>query len=179
MLALQSAVSMESNHGRIGYLTISLNDKTIMLDSCRTYLVFDEKQTKIHRIAESVLNLKKKVMFISRLHPDLIREKIIGEIAEAIWLSERPGERSVSPQQLGRLLQRITTFVKKESSAVVFLDGLEYLSLFNDFQRLQMFVEHLNDITMESRAILVVAVDPRLFDQRSLAKLRRFAEIVS
>lgn len=179
MPKLQSAASMGFSQGRIGFITIFLKNKSITLDCCRTYLLVDERQTKILEVAESVSNSQEKILFISRLHPDLIREKIIGEITEAIWLSERPSERSVSPQQLGKLLQRISTFVKKEKSAVVFLDGLEYLSLFNDFSRLQMFVEQLNDIIMESRAILVVAVDPRLFDQRSLAKLRRFAEIVS
>ncbi|MBM4237826.1 MAG: DUF835 domain-containing protein, partial [Euryarchaeota archaeon] len=59
------------------------------------------------------------------------------------------------------------------------IDGIEYLSLFNDFSRLQMFVEQINDIVMESRAILLIAVDPRLFDPRSLARLQRFAEVVS
>jgi len=176
---LQSIASIGFNEGRIGFITICLKDKNINLDYCRTYLVVDERQTKILEVAELVSKSEGKILFISRLHPDLIREKIIGEIAEAIWLSERPNERSIPPQQLGKLLQRISIFVKKEKPAIVFLDGLEYLSLFNDFSRLQMFVEQLNDIIMESRAILLIAVDPRLFDQRSLAKLRRFAEIVS
>lgn len=176
---LQSVASMEISHGKIGCITICLEGKNITLDCCRTYLVVDEKQAKILEVAESISNSQEKIMLISRLHPDLVREKISGKIAEAIWLSERPNERSVLPQQLGKLLQRVSTFVKKEKPAVVFLDGLEYLSLFNDFSRLQMFVEQLNDIIMESHAILVVAIDPRLFDRRSLAKLRRFAEIVS
>lgn len=117
-------------------------------------------------------------MFISRLHPDILKQKIGREIEDTIWLSERPGNKNMAPHQLGRIVNRASTFIRVNSSATVLLDGLEYLSLFNQFSQLQIFIEHLNDAVMESHAILVISVDPRLFDQCSLAKIRRFAEVL-
>jgi archaellum biogenesis ATPase FlaH len=61
---------------------------------------------------------------------------------------------------------------------VIMLDGIEYLCLFNDFNRVQMFVEHINDLVMASGAILLIPLDPQSLDQRSLARLRRYAEVV-
>ena len=115
---------------------------------------------------------------VSRTHPDLLRERIPGCRIEAIWLSERIGDNNISPDQLHKILHRISNFLIENENAVVMFDGIEYLSLFNDFQKVQMFVEEVNDMIMTSGSILLMPIDPDSLDRRSVARLSRFAEVI-
>jgi archaellum biogenesis ATPase FlaH len=72
----------------------------------------------------------------------------------------------------------IAVFAKEHKNGVVVVDGLEYLALFNDFHRLNVFYEELNDIVMESRTVLFIPIDERLIEPSDIARLKRFAEII-
>jgi archaellum biogenesis ATPase FlaH len=63
-------------------------------------------------------------------------------------------------------------------NAVIMFDGIEYLTLFNDFQKVQMFVEEVNDMIMTSESILLMPVDPEALDGRSIARISRYTEII-
>jgi archaellum biogenesis ATPase FlaH len=79
---------------------------------------------------------------------------------------------------LSQLRDRIDEFFTGKENAVAILDGIEYLSIHNDFRKLNIFFEELNDLVMSHQAILLIPVDPRVFDRCSLARLRRFAEVI-
>lgn len=137
-----------------------------------------EKVDRAMDIASDFLCSGNKVILVSRMLPDLLSGHWFRDEPEHIWLSERPSELSMGPDQLSRIAQRLIFFAESNRNSVLVIEGLDYLGLFNDFARLQMFVEHLNDTVMETGSIMILAIDPRSFDPRSLARLRRFAEIV-
>ncbi len=178
VLVLLSSGTLTDGGRKVDSMSVSVGREVLVFDCGRTYFMVDQRLNRILTIARDLISSGSNVLYVSRFHPDLICERSDKEV-QTIWLSERPGSKSVPPDQLSRLAQSIAAFVGKNPSPVVLIDGIEYLSLFNDFSRLQMFIEQVNDIVMESRAILLIAVDPRLFDPRSLAKLQRFAEVVS
>jgi archaellum biogenesis ATPase FlaH len=97
---------------------------------------------------------------------------------QSIWLGERTGDDRVSPDNLGKLKHCIAVFAREHKNGVVVIDGLEYLALFNDFRRLNVFYEELNDIIMYTRAVLLMPIDERLIEASDMARLKRFAEIV-
>ncbi|MDD1768904.1 MAG: DUF835 domain-containing protein [Methanomassiliicoccales archaeon] len=164
---------------KVESVSVNVGGEVLIFDCGRTYFVVDQRLDKMLGIARDLVGAGNNVLCISRFHPDLVNDRWSERGMKSIWLSERPGTRNVPPSQLSRLTQDAASFTRNNPSSVIMLDGIEYLSLFNDFQRLQMFIEQMNDIVMESHAILLIAVDPRLFDSRSLARLQRFAEIVN
>ncbi len=159
-------------------VSVNLGKELISLDYGRVYYVNDGRLEKVKKALDDLVDSRSNILCVSRLHPDIINQMWNGGVAEAVWLSERIGQNNVSPEQLSRLRQRITSFLSSKKDPIVVLDGLEYISLFNDISKLQIFVEQLNDAIMEWRAILLIPIDPRLFDQRTLARLQRFAEVV-
>lgn len=163
---------------RFGTITLGSGESALAFDYGRTYIVVEERKDKAFRIASEFIFSGSRVLCISRLHPDLIQERWPGKHPKYVWLSERSGLNNLAPKQLHQLGQRISAFIKADHKSIVVLDGIEYLALFNGFNRLQMFVEHLNDLAMETSSIVIIALDPRSFDLRSLARLRRFAEVV-
>lgn len=155
-----------------------LRDQEDQFDHGRVYLVSEKRMDKTLRILQDFDYAGADTLCVTRLHPDLLQERMPGGSMETVWLSERTGINNISPGQLHRILHRIGAFLMGKKNAVVLLDGIEYLSLFNDFVKVQMFVEEINDMIMSSGAILFVPIDPDSLDQRSLAKLRRFAEVI-
>jgi hypothetical protein len=176
---LFEAEASETEPRRYDSVNVRVGTETIGINWGRTYFVTGDRPDKAMRLLRSLARADRPVLCISRLHPDLIDKECAVIMTETFWLSERPGPSTLPPEQLLRITQRIADFVRRNQHAVVVIDGIEYLSLFNDFAKVHAFVEQLNDLMMESAAVLLVPVDPRLFDSRSMARLRRFAEIVA
>lgn len=149
-----------------------------LFDQGRLYLVCEKRMEKTIRVLEDFTYSGATTLCISRMHPDLLRERLPRGNMEYIWLSERNGNNNISPSQLHRVLQRIGAFLLGNKNAVVLFDGIEYLTSFNDFNKVQMFVEELNDMIMRSGSILLMPIDPDSFDPRSVARLRRFTEVI-
>jgi len=159
-------------------VTVSVNHGIYDFDIGRMYLIYNPRSDRAFSIARDFLSSGHNMLCISRYHPDLVRGMCGSPEFRSVWLSDRHSDDSISANQLPLLKMRISSFLKSREGGIIMLEGIEYLSLSNDFSKLLRFVEELNDIVMELRAILLIPVDPRSFDQRSLARLRRFAEVV-
>ncbi len=159
-------------------VSVSVNNDIYDFDIGRMYLICNPRSDRAFSIARDFLSSGHSILCVSRYHPDLVRDMCSSREFRSVWLSDRRRDDSISANQLPRLKMRISSFLKSREGRVIVLEGIEYLSLSNDFPKLLRFVEELNDIVMELRAILLIPVDPRSFDRRSLARLRRFAEVV-
>jgi hypothetical protein len=121
--------------------------------------------------------LKKPVgLAVSRQHPDLIRQKYGLEQTPIYWLATRAGQQVISPTNLGILTHTLIQFIEDNPSAVILLDGLEYLVSNNDFNKVLRVIDQVNDHISQSKAILIIPVDPRAFDQKEVALLERNME---
>ncbi len=58
------------------------------------------------------------------------------------------------------------------------LDGLEYLTLYNDFVQTLLFVEHVNEFVMQNPGVVLVPLNPSALDSKQLALLERNLEVV-
>jgi hypothetical protein len=163
---------------RVESINVSVNDELYDFDLGRIYLILNPRSDRAFTIARDFVSTGHKMLCVSRYHPQIVQGMWVTEDFKSIWLSERHGESNIPAHQLSRLKGKIASFLDGGVNGVVMLDGIEYLSLFNDFSKLLRFIEELNDLVMELHAILLISVDPRSFDQRSLARLRRFAEVV-
>ncbi len=159
-------------------LNINTGEDSFLFDYGRVYLICEKRLDKTMRVLQDFIYSGSTTMCVSRMHPDILYERLPDKKVESIWLSERNGANNISPDQLNRVINRIGSFLMGKKNAVIMLDGIEYLCLFNDFNRVQMFVEQINDLVMASGAILLIPLDPLSLDQRSLARLRRYAEVV-
>ena len=97
---------------------------------------------------------------------------------ESIWRCERAGAGNVPPDQLNRLFQRISAFLSENPDGTVMLEGVEYILQYNDVKKVLATVERVNDVIMSSQAVLIISIDPMTLDPRTLAYLRRWAEII-
>ena len=148
------------------------------MDRGRTYLVYEKRLEGTGRMTRQLGETGSPVLAVTRLHPGLVAERTGMDADDSIWLSERAGPRNIPPDQLNRLFQRISAFLSENPEGIVMLEGIEYLLLYNEVKKVLATVERINDAVMSSRAVLVISVDPLTFDPRTLAYLRRWAEVI-
>lgn len=162
----------------VASLGLEPGDQEFLFDQGRIYLICEKRMERTLRVLQEFYYSGSNTLCVTRLHPDLLQERMPGLAVETAWLSERCGPSNIPPNQLHRISQRIGAFLLGKKSALVLLEGVEYLTLFNEFTRVQMFLEQVNDQIMTSKAIMLVPIDPASMDVRSMARLRRFAEVV-
>lgn len=114
---------------------------------------------------------------IARTHPDQIRAQYQLMHTPILWLAQTPGPDRVDPSNVQMLTHMTMEFVRKGPS-IIAMEGLEYLMLNNDLNKVLKFLSQLRDEVIVEGSILVVSVDPRTLTERQKAILERELEVV-
>ena len=163
---------------RISNVTVPLEKGALTLDYGMTYIIPHESMEVAMEIITKLSTMGEDMIFVSRMHPCQVLDRWPFGNMKNYWLTQRAGPGNVSPDQPSAVKGVIESFLRSKNGAVAVLDGFEHLSVYNDFRVLNVMFEELNDVVMETRSILLMPIDPRSLDERSVARLRRFAEIV-
>jgi hypothetical protein len=88
------------------------------------------------------------------------------------------GSRNVSPTNLPRILETAVEYLSStrergDITPVVFLEGLEYLKLYNDFPSIAKFISTLRDYVNLKNGTLVLITDKNTWDEREWRLLNR------
>jgi archaellum biogenesis ATPase FlaH len=167
-----------SSAGFVPHLDVELGGDNVTFDYGRCYIICEKRIDKATKIVQDFFYSGSCTLCITRMHPGVLNEKIPDTCHTSKWLSEQSGPNNIGPRQLNKIVDCIREFLAGKKNAVILLDGIEYLALFNSFEKIQMFYETVYDQVMASGAILIIPLDPQSLDQRSLARLRRYSEIV-
>lgn len=113
-------------------------------------------------------------LIVSRSPPDVIRNTLKIEKTPVLWITKLREEKTVEPTRLEYLLQTLVDFMKKtEYPKLIFIDGIEYLTIENGFAPVFKFLTTLKDYAMLHNTVIVVTVDEKSLDKISLNLLRR------
>lgn len=115
-------------------------------------------------------------LVITRMHPDLVRERYGLRSTPVLWLTTKPGPDSLDPSGLTLLLHTAAGFLLGGNGLVVLLDGLEYLEAYNRPEAVMQLIYGLRDAVVMSGSKLIVAVDPDALGQWGLPRLERELE---
>jgi DNA-binding response OmpR family regulator len=143
-----------------------------------SYLVKETKPNKSFEIFVDQVTHNIQGLCVTRQHPTIIRKEWGLEKTPIIWLSNQLGKVYVNPSNIGILSDTIIRFVEKSGDGVILIDGIEFLVVNNDFDKVLRMVHHVTEAVMENRSRLIVSVDPRTLETRELALLERNMEII-
>ncbi|HQQ25430.1 MAG TPA: DUF835 domain-containing protein, partial [Methanomassiliicoccales archaeon] len=143
-----------------------------------SYLVKETKPNKSFEIFVDQVTHNIQGLCVTRQHPTIIRKEWGLEKTPIIWLSNQLGKVYVNPSNIGILSDTIIRFVEKSGDGVILIDGIEFLIVNNDFDKVLRMVHHVTEAVMENRSRLIVSVDPRTLETRELALLERNMEII-
>jgi DNA-binding response OmpR family regulator len=143
-----------------------------------SYLVKETKPNKSFEIFVDQVTHNIQGLCVTRQHPTNIRKEWGLEKTPIIWLSNQLGKVYVNPSNIGILSDTIIRFVEKSGDGVILIDGIEFLIVNNDFDKVLRMIHHVTEAVMENRSRLIVSVDPRTLETRELALLERNMEII-
>jgi hypothetical protein len=107
---------------------------------------------------------------ISRLHPEYVSEKFSLVGPKFLWLTGNKGEDVISPKNLPHIIRAIKKETKGKRT-LVFLDGLEYLLLWNEMKKVLSSLEEIGKTLKASGGALYVSIDPLAFEQVDIEKI--------
>jgi DNA-binding response OmpR family regulator len=142
------------------------------------YLVREVKPNKSFDIFTDQVTHNIQGLCVTRQHPSTIRKEWGLEKTPIIWLSNQLGKVYVNPTNIGILSDTIIRFVEKSGDSVVLIDGVEFLIVNNDFEKVLRMIHHITEAVMEYKSRLIISVDPRTLSTRELALLERNMEII-
>ncbi len=143
-----------------------------------SYLVKETKPNKSFEMFVDQVTHNIQGLCVTRQHPTIIRKEWGLEKTPIIWLSNQLGKVYVNPSNIGILSDTIIRFVEKSGDGIILIDGIEFLIVNNDFDKVLRMVHHVTEAVMENRARLIVSIDPRTLETRELALLERNMEII-
>jgi hypothetical protein len=117
-------------------------------------------------------------LVVTREFPENIRKAYGLEVTPIIWLTESQGERRIAPTSIAVLTDTMIRFMESNPNSIVLLEGVEYLTTFNDFKRVLKSLDSLTETAWVTRARLIISVDPKAFDSKELATLERDRKVL-
>lgn len=118
----------------------------------------------------SIISEGTSSLCISRLHPEYVGEKygLIGP--RFYWLTGNKVDGAISPKSLSPLIKTIKQECKNKKM-VVFLDGLEYLLLWNDIKKVMSALGSIGKALEVNGGTMFVSIDPLTFEQKDLDRI--------
>ncbi len=152
--------------------------KRRQLEPGRSYIVKERKPGKAWTVFSQALDDGYEGLYVTRQHPNHVEKRHGPKTLKVVWLSTTLGRDYVDPHNLGALTNLINVFTEAPRRSIILLDGIEYLMINNDYNRIIKFVEYLNEIVMQRQCILVVSVDERAFEPKEMAFIERNSVLI-
>lgn len=114
-----------------------------------------------------------RLLSITRTFPDKLSFPLSLGCSDIYWLTGLVGEKRISPSSLGRIVSIVKNFIENSPGTAIFLEGIEYLVLENDFNSVLRMLSQLSDLAVHHSATMVVFVDSVALTQRESALIER------
>ncbi len=158
------------------YRVLKEAEKIILIDDIEKgigYLIMEENPSKSYGVFSDLIDEGYSGLCITRTFPGRVISNYSFEGVTILWLSRARDENSILPTNLSALLRSAQDFMEANKEVVILLDGLEYLMVHNDFQRVLKMVHGLNELTAINDARLIIPLNPVALDKEKLAILKR------
>ncbi|MCX6651544.1 MAG: DUF835 domain-containing protein [Methanomassiliicoccales archaeon] len=107
---------------------------------------------------------------ITRLHPEYVVEKYGLKNTKFHWLSGVKQKGTLNPESMGNLVKQVRSEVRGGQKRF-FLDGLEYLLLWNDMNKIVSSLKEISQMLDDVQGSMIVSIDPLTFEERDLKRL--------
>ena len=146
-----------------------------MIDKGMNYLIYEDKSDITFKMFNELVSTGSSGLCITTVYPQKLKKVYgMGE-ANVFWLSDSTGDKeTLSPTRLDFEIARvINKFIKGGGEPVFLLDGMAYLSLENDYDKVRKFIKRINDMASMNDATIMVVINPDSFSKETLAMLER------
>jgi len=143
-----------------------------------SYLILEVKSTESYKLFSNYISRNSKGLLITRVFPARIKKQYNLGDTPVLWLSRTQAGKAINPTNLGVLLEEAREFISVNKNTLILLDGLEYLIIENDFERVLKFINSLEDEIALHNSRLLVSVNPKVLDPEKKALLEKTMKVL-
>lgn len=145
----------------------------------KSYLIFETNSDQAPKIFTGYVRRGSRGLGITRMYPEKFKEKYKLSNVSILWLSRAQTTGSITPTNLGVLLEEIKEYISQKGDSIVLLEGLEYLIVENEFERVLKFINSLEDEIALNNSRLIISINPNALDSKKRALLEESAKQLS
>ncbi len=147
------------------------NQADIVLEPKKVYLVRDDEENNAWELFIGSLNQGFAGLGIVRENPKIIRKKYNLQKTSLLWLTDNKIEDVPCESDFETIFNVIAEFIRKGKKSVILFEGLDYLSLENDFDLVIKKLHSLKDFVSVNNCIMIIAVNTKLLEVKKLKVL--------
>jgi tetratricopeptide (TPR) repeat protein len=146
-----------------------------LIDKGFNYLIYEDKSDVTFKIFENLLSSGSPGLCITTMYPQKLKKMYDLGGSNVYWLSDSTGDKdTLSPTRLDFEITRvISKFIKEQESPVFLMDGIAYLTLENEYEKVRKFIKRINDMASMNDATIMIVVNPASFSKETMTMLAR------
>ncbi|UCE73200.1 MAG: DUF835 domain-containing protein [Methanomassiliicoccales archaeon] len=155
-----------------------LGESEYLLSQGWTYIVKEGKPDYSFDLFANLIAHGLPGLCISRIHPNMLREKYKLKDAKVFWLSKTTSGNALNPADVGVIVHTIKKFLDENEEGAVLLHGIGNIITNTSFTVIVKVLDDLCETVMQKYARLIIPVDPAAFEKKELALLMRDKEVI-
>ena len=151
-----------------------------VFNKCQNYLIFEQQPIGSIKLFNYLVNQRSNGLVITRTHPDKLTNSLglnkLNNI-DMYWLSTEDFDYVIRPWETRLLINTLQNFIEKERNGVILLNGLEYMSTYNNSNRILNIIFNIIDIVGTTEAKILFTLDPLALDNNFFFNIQNNSEI--
>jgi hypothetical protein len=148
------------------------------LKDTQNYLILEQKPTGAIKLFNILLEKRRKGIIITRNHPDIISTNILSNKIDMYWLSTEDFDYVIHPWDTRLLIDTVENFVDQDNQGVILLNGLEYLSTYNESNILLDIINYMGDLVTNTDAKFLITLDPIALGNQFISYIEKNSELI-
>jgi hypothetical protein len=147
-----------------------------------TYLYLERTQKDYgqgFKIFNDILRSGEPGLVITRTIPEKIKQKYNLTNTHIIWLTRSKKKDTITPTNLGNMIEEVKEYTSHKKNSIIIFDGLEYLIVHNDFERVLKFIHSLRDEIAVNDARLIISLNPKTISKNQIALLTKEIKVLN
>ncbi|MDH7508138.1 MAG: DUF835 domain-containing protein [Methanomassiliicoccales archaeon] len=155
-----------------------MQSESFALEKGCTYIIKEKVPNKAYSIFSDAINRGARGLIVTRSYPPKLKKKYEIRNSMIYWLTNVGMDNAIRPKDLEELSFKLEKFISTNESALVIIDGLEYMITNNDFTTVLKFVQSLRDQVAIKNAVLLISFNPLTVEPHNLKLLEEEADYV-
>jgi hypothetical protein len=141
-------------------------------------LIFEHKPKGALKLFNLLLEKGNRGIIITRNHPDKFCSNLMSRKIDTYWLSAEDFDYVIHPWETNLLVRTVSKFIAHDNKGVVLLNGLEYLSTYNESHVILNTIFRMVKLIANTEAKFLITIDPIALGNQFITTIKNKSEIV-
>ena len=148
------------------------------LNCTQSCLIFEHRPFTAIKLFNILLEKGKKGLIITRNHPEKLNNLMASNKIDMYWLSAEDYDYVIHPWDINLLVNTVQDFIKNNDQGIILINGLEYLSTYNDPNIIFNLISSVGETISKTNAKFFVSMDPIAIGNKFLDTIRNKSDII-